>query len=140
MRALTIPRFGAADVLKLAELEPPEPGPGEVAIDVAFAGANHAEIHFRQGAVDVPLPYVPGIEVSGHVRAVGDGVDGLRVGQPVAALTIVDGGGYAEAAVTDAPVDQRADDTRCVRPGMRVPVRIGAYTTKPRQGGASRSG
>jgi NADPH2:quinone reductase len=101
MRAITITAFGDADVLALATLEAPEPGPGEIAIDVAFAGVNFADVLFRRGAVDVPLPYVPGIEVCGHVRALGAGVDGLRVGQPVVALTIA-GGGYAEVVVVDA--------------------------------------
>ncbi|GAA2211251.1 zinc-binding dehydrogenase [Nonomuraea monospora] len=102
MKAITIPRFGDADVLRLDEVEVPEPGPGQVSIDVAYAGANFAEILYRQGLADVPLPFVPGIEVSGRVRALGPGVEGLRVGQPVAALTIVDSGGYAEVAVTSA--------------------------------------
>ncbi|MEA2154449.1 MAG: NADPH:quinone reductase [Solirubrobacteraceae bacterium] len=102
MRAVTIPAFGDAGVLRLAECEVPEPGPGEISIDVAFAGVNRAELLLRRGAVDVPLPCVPGIAVSGHVRALGAGVEGLRAGQPVAALTIVGGGGYAEVAVVDA--------------------------------------
>ncbi|MEB8340265.1 quinone oxidoreductase family protein [Streptomyces endophyticus] len=102
MKAVTIPAFGSADVLRLAEVKVPEPGPGQVAIDVAYAGANFAEVLYRQGVVDVPLPFVPGIEVSGRIRALGPGVEGLRVGQPVAALTIVDGGGYAEVVVTSA--------------------------------------
>ena len=102
MKAVAIPRFGGADVLETMDLPVPEPGPGEVAIDVAYAGANYAEILYRRGAVDVPLPFVPGIEVAGRVRALGEGVSGLEVGQPVAALTIVNSGGYAEVAVTDA--------------------------------------
>ena len=57
MQAVTIPAFGGADVLQLSELETLEAARGQVAIDVAFAGANYAEILFRQGAVDVPLPY-----------------------------------------------------------------------------------
>ncbi|WP_433434804.1 quinone oxidoreductase family protein [Nonomuraea sp. CA-141351] len=102
MRAITIPEFGGADVLLAAEVKIPEPGPGQVAIDVAYAGANFAEILYRQGLAAVPLPFVPGIEVSGHIRALGPGVTGLRVGQPVAALTIVDSGGYAEVVTTSA--------------------------------------
>jgi NADPH:quinone reductase len=104
VRALVIPRFGDAEVLTVAEVPTPEPGPGEVAIDVAFVGVNYAEVLYRRGVVDVPLPFVPGIEVAGHVRALGDGVDrrDLGVGQPVAALTIVNSGGYAEVVVTDA--------------------------------------
>ncbi|MFG1943921.1 zinc-binding alcohol dehydrogenase family protein [Nonomuraea sp. NPDC048826] len=102
MRAITIPEFGTADVLRLDDVEVPEPGPGQVSVDVAYAGANFAEILYRRGVVDVPLPFVPGIEVSGHVRALGPGVEGLRVGQAVAALTIVDSGGYAEVVTTSA--------------------------------------
>lgn len=102
MRAVTIPEFGGADVLRPAEVKAPEPGPGQVSIDVAYAGANFAEVLYRRGVVDVPLPFVPGIEVSGRIREVGPDVEGLRRGQPVAALTIVDGGGYAEVAVTSA--------------------------------------
>ncbi|MEV6337686.1 zinc-binding dehydrogenase [Nocardia vinacea] len=112
MKAVTIPEFGPAEVLREAAVNIPEPGPGQVAIDVAYAGANFAEILYRQGVVDVPLPFVPGIEISGHVRAVGAEVAGLTVGQPVAALTIVDSGGYAEVAVTAAdlvaPLDEQS--------------------------------
>lgn len=111
MKAITIPRFGGPEVLAATQVADPHPGPGEVAIDVAYAGANYAEVLYRRGDVDVELPFVPGIEVSGHVRALGDGVTGLRVGQPVAALTIVDGGAYAEIAVTGAElVVPLADD------------------------------
>ncbi|WP_103352242.1 zinc-binding dehydrogenase [Amycolatopsis sp. CA-128772] len=102
MKAVTIPRFGPAEVLRLASVAVPEPGPGEVSIDVAYAGANFAEILYRQGVVDVPLPFVPGIEVSGRIRALGEGVTGLAVGEPVAALTIVASGGYAEVVTTAA--------------------------------------
>jgi NADPH2:quinone reductase len=113
MKAVVIPEFGEAEVLREAQIAVPGPGAGQVSIDVAYAGANFAEVLYRRGVVDVPLPFVPGIEVSGRVRAVGDGVSGLTVGQPVAALTIVDSGGYAEVAVTAAdlvaPLAEGAD-------------------------------
>jgi NADPH2:quinone reductase len=102
MKAVTIPEFGPAEVLRLDTVVVPEPGPGEVSIDVAYAGANFAEVLYRQGVVDVPLPFVPGIEVSGRIRALGEGVEGLSVGEPVAALTIVASGGYAEVVTTAA--------------------------------------
>lgn len=102
MTAVTIPEFGEAEVLRTDEVAIPEPGPGQVSIDVAYAGANFAEVLYRRGVVDVPLPFVPGIEVSGRIRAVGEGVEDLTAGQPVAALTIVDSGGYAEVVVTSA--------------------------------------
>ncbi|PYC75309.1 NADPH:quinone reductase [Micromonospora arborensis] len=112
MTAVTIPSFGAADVLRRDEMTVPEPGPGEVSIDVAYAGANFAEVLYRRGVVDVPLPFVPGIEVAGRIRAVGAGVDSVTVGQPVAALTIVNSGGYAEVAVTAAALVAPLDGFR----------------------------
>ena len=101
MRSITIPSFGPPDVLTLTRSDPPTPAAGQVAINVVFAGINYAEVLFRRGAVPVPLPYVPGIEVAGYVRELGEGVADLRVGDPVAALTIVAGGGYSEVAVAD---------------------------------------
>jgi NADPH:quinone reductase len=114
MRALTIPRFGGPDVLTMTELASPSAGPGELSIDVAFAGLNYAEVLYRRGLVDVPLPFVPGIEVAGHVRALGEGVVGFDVGQKVAALTIINGGGYAQVAVADAQLTAPLDDQLAV--------------------------
>ncbi len=102
MRAAPITSFGAPEVLGLVDLPEPAPGPGQVAIDVACAGVSYAEVLFRRGLVPVELPFVPGIEVAGRVRSVGEGVAGLRPGALVAGLTIVDGGGYGEVAVADA--------------------------------------
>jgi NADPH:quinone reductase len=102
MRAMAISRFGGPEVLTEITLDAPEPGPGEVTIDVAWAGVNFAEVLYRHGVVDVPLPFVPGIELSGHVRAVGPGVSGLDRGAAVAALAVVKSGAYAEQVVVDA--------------------------------------
>ncbi len=104
MRAVVIPRFGGPEVLEVRDLPEPEPGPGEATVDVAYAGVNHAEVLYRRSDVDVPLPFTPGIEVAGHIRALGSGVTGLRAGQPVAALTTVDSGGYAEVVRVAAPL------------------------------------
>jgi len=112
MKAVVIPQFGTADVLEVREMPMPEPGPGEVAIDVAYAGVNYAEVLYRKGVVDVPLPFIPGIEVSGTIRTLGKGVSGLRVGQPVAALTIVKSGGYAEVVVTAAALTFPLDELK----------------------------
>ena len=77
----------------------PLPKPGEVLIDVHFAGVNRADVLQRMGLYPVPDDASPilGLEVSGHVAALGDGVDGLKVGDPVCAL--VHGGGYASYAI-----------------------------------------
>ncbi|MDH6143006.1 NADPH2:quinone reductase [Kitasatospora sp. GP30] len=104
MRAIVVEEFGGPEVLQLTELPVPEPGPGQVSIDVAYAGVNFAELKARSSGYRVPaLPFQPGLEVSGRIRAVGEGVPeayGLRPGLPVAALTRF--GGYADVAVADA--------------------------------------
>jgi NADPH:quinone reductase len=101
MRTIEFQEYGGPEVLKVVAAEVPEPGPGQVSVDVAYAGVNFADLKARGEGYRVPeLPYVPGLEVSGRVRAVGEGVPGLTVGQDVAALT--DGGAYADVVVADA--------------------------------------
>ncbi|MGW6566626.1 quinone oxidoreductase family protein [Streptomyces sp. NPDC054975] len=101
MRAIEIQQYGGPDVLRPVETDAPEPGPGQVGIDVAYAGVNFADLKARaEGYRVAALPFRPGLEVSGRVRALGAGVEGLTLGQQVCALTA--GGGYAEVAVADA--------------------------------------
>ncbi|MFF3460879.1 zinc-binding alcohol dehydrogenase family protein [Streptomyces sp. NPDC002619] len=101
MRAVEFQEYGGPEVLKVVETEVPEPGPGQVSVDVAYTGVNFADLKARSEGYRVPgLPFVPGLEVSGRVRAVGDGVEGLTVGQEVVALT--EGGAYADVVVADA--------------------------------------
>lgn len=87
---------------RIAELPIPDPGPGQVSIDVAYAGINFKDIMARRGdpGYVTGWPFVPGLEVTGRVRAVGTLVRGLQPGQSVAALT--GAGGLAEVAVADA--------------------------------------
>ncbi|MFG2334250.1 zinc-binding alcohol dehydrogenase family protein [Streptomyces sp. NPDC048604] len=102
MRAIELVEHGGPEVLKAVETEAPEPGPGQVSIDVAYAGVNFADVLARADGYRVEaLPYRPGLEVSGRVRALGPGVTGLAVGQEVTALT-GGGGAYAEVAVAEA--------------------------------------
>lgn len=102
MRAITIPTFGDADVLTIAEVPQPALGPGDVLIDVAAAGVNRADLAQREGHYPPPpgAPDWPGMELSGVVAAIGEEVNGFEVGDRVCAL--VPGGGYAERAVVDA--------------------------------------
>ncbi|MEU8539430.1 zinc-binding dehydrogenase [Streptomyces sp. NPDC048717] len=101
MRAIEAGEFGGPEVLKAVDVDVPEPGAGQVSIDVAYAGVNFADLKARtEGYRVAALPFRPGLEVSGRVRALGAGVTGLAVGQEVAALTA--GGGYAEVAVAEA--------------------------------------
>ncbi|MER5640716.1 zinc-binding dehydrogenase [Kitasatospora sp. NPDC002227] len=102
MRAIRYTRTGGPEVLELVEDQPlPEPGPGKVAIDVSHAGVHFADVLFRRGQFPIELPVVPGLEVAGTVAALGEGVTGLRVGQPVAAIP-TGFGGFAERVVADA--------------------------------------
>lgn len=91
--------------MQLEECAPPTPGPGEVAIDVAYCGCNWADIMVRENSYPHPTHYptVPGCEVSGRIRALGAGVSHLQIGQPVAACPPADGG-YAEVCIV--PSDQ----------------------------------
>ncbi|MEU1519178.1 zinc-binding alcohol dehydrogenase family protein [Streptomyces sp. NPDC005811] len=85
---------------RITEVDEPAPGPGHVAIRVAYAGIQWGDTMVRDGHFPVPRPFVPGFEASGHIVAVGDDVDPGRIGEPVAALTTA--GAYAEVAVAPA--------------------------------------
>ncbi|ATL29612.1 quinone oxidoreductase family protein [Streptomyces formicae] len=101
MRAVRFEQTGGPEVLHVVDTAVPDPGPGQVTVDVAYTGVNFADLKARAEGYRVPaLPYVPGLEVSGRVRAVGTGVEGLAPGQEVAALTA--GGAYAEVALASA--------------------------------------
>lgn len=101
MRAVEFHEYGGPEVLRVVQTAAPEPGPGQVAIEAAWAGVNFADVKARVDGFRVAsLPYRPGLEVSGRIRAVGEGVEGLRAGQEVAAL--VDSGGYAEVVLAEA--------------------------------------
>lgn len=101
MHAVEFHEFGGPDVLHATEVPVPEPAHGEVTVDVAYAGVNFADVLARAHGYRVPaLPFRPGLEISGRIRAVGPGVEGLRPGQEVAALT--SHSGYAEVAVAPA--------------------------------------
>jgi len=101
MRAVTISRPGGPEVLVVAELPEPVPGPHEVVVDVAAAGLNRADVSQRQGAYPPPAgaPDWPGLEVSGTVVQVGAEVTGAAVGDRVVAL--LGGGGYADRVAVD---------------------------------------
>jgi propanol-preferring alcohol dehydrogenase len=72
---------------KLRDVEVPEPGPGQVLIKVGGAGVCHSDLHLMdwpEGTMDFDLPFTLGHENAGWVEAVGAGVDGLEIGEPVA--------------------------------------------------------
>lgn len=102
MRAILVEQTGGPERLVERDLPPPEPGPGEVAIDVAYAAANWGDTQKREGVYPNPVryPLVLGLEVSGRVAALGKGVRRFRIGDRVAAITgPSESGGYAERCV-----------------------------------------
>lgn len=103
MKAVQITNYEGPGTLEYGDAPEPAPAAGQASLNVRFAGANYVEALFSEGLVpDIPVPWVPGIEASGTVRALGEGVEGLTVGQEVAALTINSGGAYGQVAVTNA--------------------------------------
>jgi putative PIG3 family NAD(P)H quinone oxidoreductase len=102
MHAIVIEKPGDPDVLRWTEVPDPVVGAGEVLLDVAAAGINRADIMQRQGFYPPPpgTPEYPGLEVSGRVAALGEGVTGWQVGDEACAL--LSGGGYAERVAVPA--------------------------------------
>ena len=100
MKAIEVAQFGGPETLKLVEKPTPEPGPGQILIEVKAAGINFADMLAREGHYPpVPsAPFIPGFEAAGLVAKVGDGVSDWKPGDRVAAMVQ---GGYAEYALAD---------------------------------------
>jgi NADPH:quinone reductase-like Zn-dependent oxidoreductase len=101
-RAWFVDRYGGPDRLVLRERPDPRPGPGEVLVKTAAIGLNFADLFVRSGAYPrTPKPpFVPGMEISGTVEAVGEGVADLAPGQRVVGVPIF--GGHAEQVIVPA--------------------------------------
>ncbi|MGB8963236.1 MAG: quinone oxidoreductase [Pseudonocardiaceae bacterium] len=117
MRAIQITETGGPDVLRLAELPDPSPGPGQLLVELAAAGVNYIDTYHRSGAYPMPLPFIPGSEGAGTVTAVGPDVSDVAVGDQVA--WAASPGSYAERAVV--PADQAVP----VPPGVDINVAAG---------------
>lgn len=123
MRAVVITEHGPPEVLKVEQRPDPQPGRGEVLVDVKAAGINFADLMARVGLYpDAPKPpAVVGYEVAGVVAGVGEGVDGSPgIGQRVAAP--VRFGGYAEQAVAKADGVVALPDALSFEEGAAIPI------------------
>ncbi|WP_372398866.1 NAD(P)H-quinone oxidoreductase [Azospirillum sp. HJ39] len=102
MRCVEITQPGGPEVLRPARRPAPVPGPGEILVEVAAAGVNRPDTLQRQGRYDPPpgASDLPGLELSGTVIAIGEGVEDWASGDRVCAL--VAGGGYAEYCAVPA--------------------------------------
>ncbi|WP_228994672.1 NAD(P)H-quinone oxidoreductase [Streptomyces sp. DH8] len=102
MKAVSIREHGGPEVLEWVDVEDPAPAAGEVVIDVAASALNRADVMQRRGLYPLQpgwSPY-PGLEVSGRIGAIGEGVTGWKVGDEVCAL--LTGGGYAQKVAVPA--------------------------------------
>jgi NADPH:quinone reductase-like Zn-dependent oxidoreductase len=106
MQAVQFHEFGGPEVLHYGDIEQPIPAAGQVRIRVAASAFNAADNGMRAGFLPIPvqLPHVPGYDVSGTIDAIGEGVDGLSVGDAVIGFLPMElDGGAAEYVV--APAD-----------------------------------
>lgn len=100
MKAVQIVQYGGPEVLKIRDVQIGQPGPGYALVQIEAAGVNFIDVYQRRGTYSVQLPYVLGLEGSGVVKAVGEGVKNVKPGDRVA---YVDGpGSYAEEALVKA--------------------------------------
>ncbi|MCG6926493.1 MAG: quinone oxidoreductase [Acidobacteria bacterium] len=102
MKAIRVEAHGGPEVLELAELPDPTPGPGELLVRVEAAGLNFIDVYHRTGLYPNPLPLTPGLEGAGVVTGVGEDVSAFREGDRVCWTQAL--GSYAEAALI--PQDQ----------------------------------
>jgi NADPH2:quinone reductase len=107
MHAVHAIRFGDPSVLQVVELPDPTPGPGQISIDVTHSAVGLIDLLFRDGIYrDTPgmpqPPFIPGLEVAGMVRELGEEVTGFTIGEQVVSMSTAGTGGYASVYVTDS--------------------------------------
>ncbi len=142
MQAVRFHTYGGPEVLRVEQVGVPEPGPGQVLIEVGAVGVTLPVVRLVRGNPDgggVPLPHCPGGEVAGRIAAVGAGVSGWRVGQRVAGLAFT--GAYAQAAVVEeallVAVPDGVDDAAAVALVRSGQVALGALRAGGLAGGQS---
>jgi NADPH2:quinone reductase len=102
MKAIRVEKFGGPEVLELAEIPEPAPGPGQVTVRIKAVGVNPVDTYVRSGtyASKPPLPYTPGSDAAGTVERVGPDVGDVRAGDRVYLSGAVSGV-YAEVALCE---------------------------------------
>ena len=100
MKAIQMAETGGPEVLKYRDLQDPEPGPGQALVEIKAAGINYTDVYTRSGTNPPKLPTVPGIEASGLVLKLGEGVTEVAVGDRVAYSS--GPGSYAEIGAIPA--------------------------------------
>jgi NADPH2:quinone reductase len=125
MRAMRIHELTGIDALRLEEVPPPTPGPGELHVAIHAAGVNFADTLVVKGQYQhkAELPFTPGMEAAGKVLSVGDGVTGFTPGDRVLAPMRI--GAYAEEALIDARHAVHMPDGMDYAAGAAFPIAYG---------------
>jgi NADPH2:quinone reductase len=112
MLAIEVSAHGGPEALEPVERPDPRPGPGQVLVRNRWIGVNYVDLSHRRGTpYPVRLPLIPGTEATGHVAAVGSGVDTALIGRPVAHFGHIDGV-YAQLTAVDRRFVVPLDDER----------------------------
>ena len=131
MKAAVCREFGKP--LEIVDVDLRPPGPGEVEVEVAACAICHSDIHYMEGAWGGDLPAVYGHEAAGHVKAVGPGVSGVSVGDPVL-VTLIRACGSCHSCCNGYPVtcetpfDRVASSPLRMRDSDRTPIEQGVST------------
>ncbi|MGG7465280.1 quinone oxidoreductase family protein [Plantibacter sp. YIM 135347] len=114
---------GGPEVLRFTDVPIPDPGPGQVLIEVAYAGLNFTDSLARRGIPGYASgwPFVPGMEVSGRVARLGQGTTGFQGGERVVAFT-VDGGGLAQFVVAESTLTVAIPDDLDAAVASSIPL------------------
>jgi NADPH:quinone reductase-like Zn-dependent oxidoreductase len=125
MKALQFSSFGSpTDVVELAEIEPTDPGPGQLAVALEAAPINPSDLMLIKGVYGVrpEVPAAPGAEGVGRVIAVGDGIDASRIGERVLVVPTLEQATWREQTVIDdrnaVPVDPDGDPLQLAMLGI----------------------
>ena len=96
MRCIQVATHGGPEVLELTDSPRPEASPGRLVVEIEAAGVNYIDTYHRTGLYPMDMPFTPGMEGAGRVVDLGEGVDGVEVGDVVAWADVL--GSYAEVA------------------------------------------
>lgn len=129
MRAIVLNRFGGPEVLEPATIERPRAGPGQLVVQVAYAGVNPADWKAREGWLaryfHYSFPFVVGFDAAGRVAEIGKGVSGFAVGDRVVTASNQgkgERGSYAEFVVSDRERVARLPDHLSLRDAAALPT------------------
>ena len=127
MKAAIIHEFGDFDVLKYEEVPTPEPRSGHVLVKVLAAGVNRLDHYLREGSVvpELPFPHILGADAAGEVAALGDGADGIEVGDRVVVVP-----GYPQNE-EDYDVYPASQAPSFALPGLHIPGTYAQYIEVP---------